>query len=104
MEKAQRAFDHTNAKFTYQKAVQENPDIAGSNPVSRYLQKKRIQRRYIQQTRQARRTAESTQKGFGGIKSYLQEFIQKVKQSKNVPSDLDDFDLEDEEYLNEDEE
>ena len=84
MENAQRAFDQANAKFTYQKAVQENPDIAGSNPVSRYLQKKRIQRRYIQQTRQARRTAESTQKGFGGIKSYLQEFIQKAKQSKPV--------------------
>ena len=82
VEKAQRAFDRTNADFTYQKAVQENPNIASSNPVSRYLQKKRIQRRYIQQTRQARRTAESTQKGFGGIKSYLQEFIQKVKQSK----------------------
>lgn len=82
MENAQRAFDQANAKFTYQKAVQENPDIAESNPVSRYLQKKRIQRRYIQQTRQARRTADATGKSFGGIKSSLQEFIQKVKQSK----------------------
>lgn len=82
VEKAQRAFDHTNAEFTYQKAVQENPNIASSNPLSRYLQKKRIQRQYVQQMRQVRRTAESTGKGFGGIKSSLQEFAQKVRQSK----------------------
>ena len=30
--------------------------------------------------------------------------VVKPKQKKNIPSDLDDFDLEDEEYLNEDEE
>ena len=82
VEKAQRAFDRTNADFTYQKAVQENPNIASSNPVSRYLQKKRIQRRYTQQMRQAQRTADATEKSFGGIKCSLQEFVQKVKQSK----------------------
>ena len=79
VEKAQRAFDQANAKFTYQKAVQENPDIAGSNPVSRYLQKKRIQRQY---TQQARRTAETTRNGVGSLKSALQEFVQKARQSK----------------------
>lgn len=82
VEKAQRAFDRTNADFTYQKAVQENPNIASSNPVSRYLQKKRIQRRYTQQMRQAQRTADATGKSFGGIKFSLQEFVQKIKQSK----------------------
>lgn len=82
VEKAQRAFDRTNADFTYQKAVQENPNIASSNPVSRYLQKKRIQRRYTQQMRQAQRIADATGKSFGGIKFSLQEFVQKVKQSK----------------------
>ena len=78
-EKTQRAFDRANADFTYQKAVQENPNIASSNPVSRYLQKKRIQRQY---TQQARRTAETTRNGVGSLKSTLQEFVQKAMQSK----------------------
>ena len=68
VEKAQRAFDQANAEFTYQKAVQENPGLASSNPVSRYLQKKRIHRQYPQQMRQAQRTADATGKNFGGIK------------------------------------
>ena len=80
VEKAQQDFDRVNAEFTYQKAVQENPGIAGSNPVSRYLQKKRIQRQY---TQQARRTAETTRNGVGSLKSSLREFVQKVKQSKD---------------------
>ncbi len=79
VENAQRAFDRVNAEFAYQKAVQENPGISGSNPVSRYLQKKRIQRQY---TQQARRTAETTRNGVGSLKSALQEFVQKVRQSK----------------------
>ena len=82
VEKAKRAFDRANAEFTYQKAVQENPGISGSNPVSRYLQKKRIQRRYAQQARQAQRTAETTGHGVSSIKGSLQEFVQKAKQSK----------------------
>ena len=79
VEKAQRVFDQANTEFTYQKAVQENPNIVSSNPVSRYLQKKRIQRQYIRQTR---RTAETTRNGVGSLKSSLREFVQKVKQSK----------------------
>ena len=82
MENAQWAFDQANAEFTQQKAVQENPGIAGSNPVSRYLQKKRIQRQYIRQTRQIQRATEATGHGVSSVKSTLQEFIQKVKQSK----------------------
>ena len=38
----------------------------------------------------------------GGAGYYF--VVVKPKQKKNIPSDLDDFDLEDEEYLNEDEE
>ena len=42
--------------------------------------------------------------GLGGGAAYY-FLIMKPKQAKNVPSDLDDFDLEDEEeYLNDDEE
>ena len=82
VEKAQRDFDRANADFAYQKAVQKNPGIAGSNPVSRYLQKKRIQRQYTQQMRQSQRTAEATGHGVSSIKGSLREFVQKVKQSK----------------------
>ena len=40
--------------------------------------------------------------GLGGVTAYY-ILVMKPKQAKNVPSDLDDFDLEDEEeYLNED--
>ena len=38
----------------------------------------------------------------GGAAFYF--LVLKPKQGKKVPSDLDDFDLEDEEYLTEDEE
>lgn len=82
VEKAQRAFDHANAEFSYQKAVQENPGIAGSNPISRYLQEKRIQRRYVQQIRQTQRTAEASGHSVGSLKSALRQLIQNVKQSK----------------------
>ena len=46
------------------------------------LQKKRIQRRYTQQMRQAQGQRMLREKSFGGIKFSLQEFVQKVKQSK----------------------
>lgn len=82
VEKAQRAFDRANAEFSYQKTMQKNPGIAGSNPVSRYLQKKRIQRRYVQQMRQTQRTAEASGHSVGGLKSALRQFIQNAKQSK----------------------
>lgn len=81
VEKAQRAFDRANAEFSYQKAVQENPGIAGSNPISRYLQKKRIQRQYVQQMWQAQRTAEASGHSVGSLKSNLRQFIQNAKQS-----------------------
>ena len=58
--RAERASVRANADFLYQKALHEYPALAASNPVSRYLQKKRIQRNYAKQVRQAGKTAKDT--------------------------------------------
>ena len=58
--KAERASVRANADFLYQKALHDDPALADSNPVSRYLQKKRIQRNYAKQVRQAGKTAKDT--------------------------------------------
>ena len=58
--RAERASVRANADFLYQKALHDDPALAASNPVSRYLQKKRIQRNYAKQVRQAGKTAKDT--------------------------------------------
>ena len=55
--KAEREAVRTNAEYLYQKAVRDDPGLAASNPLSRYLQKKRIQRSYAQEVRNTERTA-----------------------------------------------
>ena len=57
---AKRAAVLANADFLYQKALHDDPALAASNPVSRYLQKKRIQRNYAKEIRQAEKTAKNT--------------------------------------------
>ena len=58
--KAERAATLANADFLYQKALHDDPALAASNPVSRYLQKKRIQRNYAKEIRNAEKTAKNT--------------------------------------------
>ncbi|MBQ6865817.1 MAG: peptidase M23, partial [Clostridia bacterium] len=58
--KAERAATLANADFLYQKALHDDPALASSNPVSRYLQKKRIQRNYAKEIRNAEKTAKNT--------------------------------------------
>lgn len=58
--KAEQETIRANADFLYQKALHDDPALAASNPVSRYLQKKRIQRNYAKQVRQAEKTAKNT--------------------------------------------
>lgn len=58
--KAEQEAIRANADFLYQKAIRDDPAMASSNPVSRYLQKKRIQRNYAKQVRQAETTAQNT--------------------------------------------
>lgn len=58
--KAENASVKANADFLYQKALHDDPGLAAANPVSRYLQKKRIQRNYVKEIRQAEKTAKNT--------------------------------------------
>lgn len=58
--KAEQAAIRANAEFLYQKALHDDPALAVSNPVSRYLQKKRIQRNYAKEIRNAEKTAKNT--------------------------------------------
>ena len=58
--KAEQAANKANAEVLYQKAVQDDPSLASSNPVSRYLQKKRIQRSYAKEVRNAQKTTQKT--------------------------------------------
>ena len=65
--KAEKAAIKANADFLYQKALQDNPQIAASNPISRSMQKQRIKREYANAVRKggvtnAKRTAENTSK------------------------------------------
>lgn len=65
--KAEKAAFKANADFQYQKALHDNPQLAASNPVSRFWQKQQIKRQYAKAVRtggakSARKTAENTRK------------------------------------------
>lgn len=54
--KAEQASFKANAEYLYQKALHDDPALAASNPVSRFLQKQRIKRNYAKELRQAEKT------------------------------------------------
>ena len=58
--KAEQASVKANADYLYQKALHDDPALAASNPVSRFLQKQRIKRNYAKELRQAEKTAKNT--------------------------------------------
>ena len=65
--KAEKAAFKANADFQYQKALHDNPQLAASNPVSRFWQKQQIKRQYAKAIRtggakSARKAAENTRK------------------------------------------
>ena len=65
--KAEKAAFKANADFQYQKALYDNPQLAASNPVSRFWQKQQIKRQYAKAVRtggakSARKAAENTRK------------------------------------------
>ncbi len=65
--KAERAAEKANVNYLYQKALQDNPQIAASNPASRFMQKQRIKRQYAKAMKKggaatAARAAENTRK------------------------------------------
>ena len=75
--KAEQASIKVNADFLYQKALHDNPALAASNPVSRYLQKKRIQRNCAKQIRQAEKTAKNTAATAQSAAKHTQEAAEK---------------------------
>ncbi|MBE7726345.1 MAG: CHAP domain-containing protein [Enterocloster citroniae] len=65
--KAERAAEKANVNYLYQKALQDNPQIAASNPASRFMQKQRIKRQYAKAVKQggaaaAAKAAENTRR------------------------------------------
>ena len=65
--KAEKAAEKANVNYLYQKALQDNPQIAASNPASRFMQKQRIKRQYAKAMKKggaaaAAKTAENTRK------------------------------------------
>lgn len=49
--KAEKAAFNANVEFQYQKLLQENPQLAASNPLSRYWQKQQIKKQYAKAVR-----------------------------------------------------
>ena len=65
--KAEKAAFKANVEFQYQKLLQENPQLAASNPLSRYWQKQQIKKQYAKAVRtggvkSAKSAADHTQK------------------------------------------
>ena len=65
--KAEKAAFKANVEFQYQKLLQENPQLAASNPLSRYWQKQQIKKQYAKAVRtggvkSAKTAADHTQK------------------------------------------
>ena len=65
--KAEKATFKANVEFQYQKCLQENPQLAASNPLSQYWQKQQIKKQYAKAVRtggmkSAKTAADHTQK------------------------------------------
>lgn len=57
--RAEQSAIKANADFLYQKALRDNPQLAASNSLSRFLQKQQINRNYAKQIRDTGKTAQS---------------------------------------------
>ena len=55
--KAERKAIKANADFLYQKTLHDNPQLAGSNPMSRFFQKQKLKQEYAKAARAARTAA-----------------------------------------------
>lgn len=76
--KAEQAAIHANADFLYQKALHDDPSLAASNPVSRYMQKKRIQRNYAKKLRQAEKKAKNAEAAASSAAKRVKEAAQET--------------------------
>ena len=60
--KAERKAIKANADFLYQKTLHDNPQLAGSNPMSRFFQKQKLKQEYAKAARAARTAASAGSK------------------------------------------
>lgn len=63
--KAEQKAVKANAEYFYQKSLRDNPQIAASNPLSRFWQRQRFKRQYTQAARAAGQTAQGAAKAAG---------------------------------------
>lgn len=76
--KAEQAAIKANADFLYKKALLDDPNLATSNPLSRYLHKKRIQRDYAKRVRRAEKTAKNTEAAASSAAERVKEAVQEA--------------------------
>lgn len=76
--KAEQASIKANAEYLYQKALHDDPTLAVSNPVSRYMQKQRIKRNYA---KEVRKTGQNTKKAAQTAKSAAVRAKEAAKQA-----------------------
>lgn len=57
--KAEHSAIKSNADFLYQKALHDNPTLAASNPLSRFMQEQQIKRNYAKQIKDTGKTAKN---------------------------------------------
>ena len=74
--KAEQAAIRANADLLYQKALRDDPSLASSNPISKYLHKRRIQRNYAKKVREAEKTAQNTASTARGVAARAKEAAQ----------------------------
>ena len=72
--KAEQASIKANAEYLYQKALHDDPALAASNPVSRFMQKHRIKRNYAKEVRK-------TEKSVQNVSTSVQNTAKQAKES-----------------------
>lgn len=76
--KAEQSSVKANAEYLYQKALHDDPALAASNPVSRFMQKQRIKRNYV---KEMRKTGQNTKKAAATAKSAAVRAKETAKQA-----------------------
>lgn len=82
--KAEKEAIRANGEYLYHKAVRDDPSLSSSNPLSRYLHKRRIQKEAARQFRQAQNTAH-TARGFATrVKEAAQTAVSFARNHSNL--------------------
>lgn len=76
--KAEQDSIKANAEYLYQKALHDNPSLATSNPLSRFIQKQHIKRSYV---KEMRKTGQNTKKAAATAKSAAVRAKETAKQA-----------------------